>query len=173
MIAFPAVSRRIVITCLGSYGDVFPYIGLARALTRSRAPSRSSRPRRRYRPAVEQEGLAFAPLGPDVDLRDEAALARVMDARRGGEVVVKEFVIPALEQIYEETSRLAERRRRAREPSADLLPRRPWRPPARMPWVGTILAPLSLFSDARLSGAASAAGPGAGHTGVAVAAPDR
>ena len=95
---------------------------------------------------MEQEGLEFQPLGPDVDLRDEAALKRVMDPRRGGEVVVKEFVVPALEQTYDETLRLAA--------GADVLVSHPltFCTPAvgaarKMPWVGTILAPLSLFSD--------------------------
>jgi len=137
--------RRIVITCLGSYGDVFPYIGLAKAL-RDRGHEPVVATSASYRAAVEQEGIAFAPLGPDVDLRDEAALARVMDARRGGEVVVKEFVLPALDQMYSETQRLAE--------GADVLVSHPltFATPAvatarAMPWVATILAPLSLFSD--------------------------
>jgi len=139
------VSRRIVITCLGSYGDVYPYIGLARAL-RDRGHRPVVATSASYRPAVEQEGLEFQPLGPDVNLRDEAALKRVMDPRTGGEVVVKEFVLPALEQTYDETARLAD--------GADVLVSHPltFCTPAvgagrRMPWVGTILAPLSLFSD--------------------------
>jgi UDP:flavonoid glycosyltransferase YjiC (YdhE family) len=137
--------RRIVITCLGSYGDVFPYVGLALALRhRGHEPIIATSPS--YRTAVEQEGIGFAPLGPDVNLRDEAGLARVMDPRRGGEVVVKEFVVPALDQMYEETSRLAAR--------ADVLVSHPltWATPAvatarAVPWVATILAPLSFFSD--------------------------
>jgi len=137
--------RRIVITCLGSYGDVFPYVGLARALKdRGHEPIIATSPT--YRPAVEQERIAFAPMGPDVDLRDEAALARVMDARRGGEVVVKEFVLPALDQMYDETLHLAAQ--------ADVLVSHPltFATPAvaaasGMPWVATILAPLSFFSD--------------------------
>ena len=140
------MSRRILITCLGSYGDVFPYIGLARAL-QARGDQPLIATSAAYRPAVEQEGIAFASLGPDVNLRDEAALARVMDARRGGEVVVREFVLPALEQMFGETMRLADR--------ADVLVSHPltFATPAvaaarAMPWVGTILAPLSLFSDA-------------------------
>jgi rhamnosyltransferase subunit B len=145
VIAFGLVSRRVAITCLGSYGDVFPYIGLARALAaRGHQPIIASSAT--YRSAVEHEGIAFEPLGPDVNLRDEAALARVMDARRGGEVVVKEFVLPAIEQMYDETMRLAAR--------ADVLVSHPltFATPAvaaarAMPWVGTILAPLSLFSD--------------------------
>ena len=139
------MSRRIVITSLGSYGDVYPYIGLACAL-RDRGHRPVVATSASYRPAVEQENLEFQPLGPDVDLRDEAALKRVMDPRRGGEVVVKEFVVPALEQTYDETLRLAA--------GADVLVSHPltFCTPAvgaarKMPWVGTILAPLSLFSD--------------------------
>jgi rhamnosyltransferase subunit B len=145
VIAFDAVSRRIVITCLGSYGDVFPYIGIACAL-KAQGHQPLVATSASYRPAVEQAGIAFAPLGPDVNLRDEAALARVMDARRGGEVVVKEFVLPALDQMYDETQRLAA--------GADVLVSHPltFATPAvatarTMPWVCTILAPLSLFSD--------------------------
>ena len=137
--------RRIVITCLGSYGDVFPYVGLALALKdRGHEPVIAASPS--YRAAIEQEGIGFAPLGPDVNLRDQAGLARVMDARRGGEVVVKEFVIPALDQMWEETSRLAA--------EADVLVSHPltFATPAvatarAMPWVATVLAPLSFFSD--------------------------
>jgi len=137
--------HRIVITCLGSYGDVFPYVGLALALkNQGHEPVIATSPT--YRIAIEQDGVAFAPLGPDIDLRDEAALARVMDPRRGGEVVVKEFVIPALDQMWDETSRLAG--------DADLLVSHPltFATPAvatarAMPWVATLLAPLSFFSD--------------------------
>lgn len=139
------MARRIVITCLGSYGDVFPYIGLAREL-HARGDHPVIATSASYRLAVEQAGIAFEPVGPDVDLRDEAALARVMDARRGGEVVVKEFVLPALEQMYDDTHRLAA--------GADVLVSHPltFATPAvatarAMPWVATILAPLSLFSD--------------------------
>jgi UDP:flavonoid glycosyltransferase YjiC (YdhE family) len=139
------VSRRIVITCLGSYGDVFPYIGVARAL-KARGHQPLVATSASYRAAVEQEGISFAPLGPDVDLRDEAALARVMDARRGGEVVIKEFVLPALDRMYEETQRLAA--------GADVLVSHPltFATPAvatarALPWVCTVLAPLSFFSD--------------------------
>ena len=139
------MSRRIVITCLGSYGDVFPYIGVARAL-KARGHQPLVATSASYRAAVEQEGIPFAPLGPDVDLRDEAALARVMDARRGGEVVIKEFVLPALDQMYDETQRLAA--------GADVLVSHPltFATPAvatarAMPWVCTVLAPLSFFSD--------------------------
>jgi rhamnosyltransferase subunit B len=139
------VSRRIVLTCLGSYGDVYPYIGLGKALQ-----AHGHRPvvatSGYYRAAVEQEGLEFARVGPDVDLKDQDALKRVMDPRRGGEVVIKEFVLPALPQTYDELMHLAE--------GADVLVSHPltFATPILaeergLPWVSTILAPLSLFSD--------------------------
>ncbi len=50
------MSRRIVITSWGSYGDVYPYVGLALALAK-----RGHRPvlaaPEFYRDAVEREGL--------------------------------------------------------------------------------------------------------------------
>jgi UDP:flavonoid glycosyltransferase YjiC (YdhE family) len=95
---------------------------------------------------VEQEQVEFAQVGPDVDLRDQEALRRVMDPKRGGEVVIREFVVPALEQTYEELSRVAI--------GADVIVSHPLTFCAsivaderRLPWVSTILAPLSLFSD--------------------------
>ena len=147
------MSRRIVITCLGSYGDVFPYIGVARAL-KARGHQPLVATSASYRAAVEQEGIPFAPLGPDVDLRDEAALARVVDARRGGEVVIEEVVLPALDRMYDETQQLAA--------GADVLVSHPltFATPAvatarAMPWVCSVLAPRSFFEDF----------PGLGHTG--------
>jgi UDP:flavonoid glycosyltransferase YjiC (YdhE family) len=79
-------------------------------------------------------------------LRDQDALKRVMDPRTGSEVVIKEFVIPAIDQMAEETARLAN--------DADVLVSHPLTfctpivaDARRVPWVGTILAPLSLFSQ--------------------------
>jgi len=139
------VSRRIVITCLGSYGDVYPYIGLAQALL-----ARGHRPvvatSAYYRPAIEDAGVEFATVGLDVDMRDQAKIARVMDPRKGSEVLMKEFVLPALGQTYEELAHVAV--------GADVLVSHPLTFATQIlaeergvPWVATILAPLSLFSD--------------------------
>lgn len=138
-------SRRIVLTCLGSYGDVYPYVGLAKALVaRGHRPVLATSPY--YRAAVEAAGIEFAPVRPDADLRDSALIARIMDPKNGSEVVIREFVLPVLDQTYEDLTRAAD--------GADVLVSHPLTFATQvlaqtrgLPWVGTVLAPLSFFSD--------------------------
>jgi UDP:flavonoid glycosyltransferase YjiC (YdhE family) len=55
------VTKRIVIACWGSHGDLFPYIGLAKALKqRGHRPILATLPM--YRANVEREGLELARL---------------------------------------------------------------------------------------------------------------
>jgi rhamnosyltransferase subunit B len=136
--------RRIVIACWGSYGDVYPYVGLAKALK-----ARGHRPivaaPAYYRPTVEQEAIDFAAAGPDVDPTDRAAIARIMHPVTGTEAVIRDLVVPALPQWYE-ALRLA-------AAEADLIVGHPLTFAAPMVaqkqglrWVSTLLAPLGFFS---------------------------
>jgi UDP:flavonoid glycosyltransferase YjiC (YdhE family) len=136
--------RRIVIACWGSFGDVYPYVGLAKALK-----ARGHRPivaaPAYYRPTVEQEAIDFAAVGPDIDPNDRAAIAAVMHPVKGTETVVRDFVVSALRQTYEET--------RGAVDGADLIVSHPLTFTAPMlaeqrgvPWVSTLLAPLGFFS---------------------------
>ena len=136
---------RIVLTCLGSYGDVYPYIGIAKAL-RTRGHHAVVATSAYYATAVADAGIDFAAVGPDADLRDQAQIARIMDPRRGSEVVMKEFVLPSLDRTYQELEAAAA--------GADVLVSHPLTFGTQvlaqtrgLPWVSTILAPLSLFSD--------------------------
>jgi len=141
-VAFSA--RRVFIACIGSYGDVYPYIGLALALkARGHQPVVATAPF--YRRAVEQEAIEFAPIGPDTDPTDRQLLAHVMHPVKGSERVIREFVMPALPQTLEELRHAAV--------GADLLVSHPLTFAMPMvaelggiPWVATVLAPLSLFS---------------------------
>jgi rhamnosyltransferase subunit B len=136
--------RRIVIACWGSYGDVYPYVGLAKALK-----SRGHRPLVAapgyYRPTLDQERIDFAAVGPDIDPTDREMIARVMHPVKGTEAVVRDLVTPALRQTYDELSRAAE--------GADLIVSHPLTFAAPMVaqkqglrWVSTLLAPLGFFS---------------------------
>src|SRR5471032_2484812 len=91
---------RILITSLGSYGDVYPYVCLALALQ-----ARGHRPllatSEYYRAFVEGRGLAFQPLGPAIDLNDRAAIARVMDPKTGSEAIIKGMLMPTPAEIAE------------------------------------------------------------------------
>jgi UDP:flavonoid glycosyltransferase YjiC (YdhE family) len=138
---------RIVITCWGSHGDLFPYIGLALALKK-----RGHRPivatNGGYRADVEREGIEFAAAGPLIDPNAPNArdlYERVMDRKKGSEVIVRELLMPKLRQTYDEL--------RAAAFGADLLIGHPIAFAApllaereRLPWLATVLAPLSLFS---------------------------
>src|SRR4030095_6638415 len=77
-----AVARRIVLTCWGSYGDLFPFLAIAvrlKALGHSPVLATSAF----YREIVEREGVEFRQVRPDIDPADTETIRRVMDPARG------------------------------------------------------------------------------------------
>lgn len=135
---------RIVLTTLGSYGDVNPYVGLALGLkARGHEPIIATSPF--YRGYIECEGIGFHPVRPDLDPGDRALLARVMDRRRGTEFLVRDLLIPSLDDTWADLSAAVE--------GADLVITHPitFAGPIvarehRLPWISTVLAPMSFFS---------------------------
>ena len=141
------MASRIVIACWGSHGDLFPYIGLALALKRhGHHPVIATNVG--YRGEVEREGIELVEAGPPIDPNAPNALElyeRVMDPVKGSEVIVRELLMPKLRETYEQL--------RSAVAGADLLVTHPitYAGPivaehARLPWLSTVLAPLSLFS---------------------------
>jgi rhamnosyltransferase subunit B len=139
--------RVVVITCWGSHGDLFPYIGLALALkARGHTPVLATI--ESYRESIEREGIEFAAVGPNIDPNAPNArelFERVMDPNKGSEVIVRELLMTKIRETYEEL--------RSAAAGADLLVTHPitFAGPvvaehARLPWLSTVLAPLSLFS---------------------------
>ncbi len=138
------MGKRVVITSWGSFGDVNPYLGLALGLR-----ARGHRPRlvvpAWYRPYVEAEGIDFHPLRPDVDPTRGDVVRRIMEPKRGTEVIVREILGPALRDSY------GDLREATRD--ADLLVTHPvafagpvLAEKTGIPWVSTVLAPMSFFS---------------------------
>lgn len=102
-----------------------------------------------FRTAIEREGLEFSPVGPDVDPNDQATVARIMDPRRGTEAILRDLLMPALRDSYEQLKEAAR--------GADLLVSHPvtFAAPVLadkmgLPWVSTVLAPISFFSTTDL-----------------------
>jgi len=135
---------RIVLACWGSYGDLFPYLGVA---TRLRAlghtPVLATCPY--YRGLVEGEGFEFRPVRPDVDPSAADLIRRVMDPKRGSEVVINEVIVPAVREAYADLQEAAR--------GADLIVSHPVTFAAPLvagmlglPWISTVLAPMSFFS---------------------------
>jgi len=135
---------RIVLTTLGSFGDVHPYIGLARGLAaRGHEPLIATSPY--YRTKVEAAGVAFRAVRPDIDPTDAATVARIMDPVRGSEFVVREVALGNLRQTHADL--------RAATDGADALVTHPLTFAGRLvaeerglPWISSVLAPMSFFS---------------------------
>jgi rhamnosyltransferase subunit B len=135
---------RILIHTFGSAGDVNPYIGLALALQR-----RGHRPllamSSLFRESIEAAGLELHAVRPDIDLGDTGLLRRVMDPARGTETIFAELVLPNLRATFDDLSAVAG--------SVDLVVTHPAAlvgpivaAHRRLPWVSTVLAPMSFFS---------------------------
>lgn len=140
---------KIVLSTFGSFGDLHPYIALALELkARGHHPVIASS--EIYREKTDALGLelhAVRPVMPSYEETDEITrmLEKVMDARTGTEQVFNTLIIPHLRDIYEDLSAAAR--------GADLLVTHPLTLPAPLvaertgiPWVSSVLAPISLFS---------------------------
>src|SRR5262245_47722282 len=135
---------RIVLTTWGSYGDINPYLGLALALkARGHEPVLATAAY--YRPVAEREGVAFRPVRPDIDPGNTEIIARVMHPKRGPEVILREVMLPSVEDSYEDLQAAVQ--------GADLLISHPITFAAPVladktgiPWISSVLAPISFFS---------------------------
>jgi rhamnosyltransferase subunit B len=94
---------RIVLNTFGSLGDLHPYLAIAIGL-RSRGHEAVIATSEVYRRKILAEGIRFAPVRPDVGLimDDAEFIARLWDRRRGGEVLFREYLVPHIEQSYED-----------------------------------------------------------------------
>lgn len=139
---------HVLIAALGSLGDLHPHLALALALT-DRGHRVTFATSEAYRERVECFGLPFLAMPPDVpDVRKQPGLVRaMMDPRRGTERVVRELVLPSVEDAW-----------RAVEPIAaasDVVIVGLLAFAARLaaefhgvPWVSTALQPSVMFSAA-------------------------
>lgn len=143
-------SARIVITSFGSFGDVYPYVGLALGLkARGHRPVLAMAPS--YRDTVQREGLDFHPVRPDLDASDRETVRRIMDPARGTAYIVRDLILASLQDTYEDLG-AAVGGGGAAGP-ADLLVTHPVTFAAPLvaearglPWLSTVLAPMSFFS---------------------------
>jgi UDP:flavonoid glycosyltransferase YjiC (YdhE family) len=134
---------RVCLTTFGSFGDLHPMLGLAHALRRrGHLPVLATSPV--YREIVEGEGIAFHAIRPDIQPNDREVIRRVMD-RLGGTEALFEMLMPHFRDSYEDLIVASE--------GADVLVTHPitFAGPViaaqrGVPWVSTVLAPMSFFS---------------------------
>ncbi|MBD2099650.1 nucleotide disphospho-sugar-binding domain-containing protein [Leptolyngbya sp. FACHB-261] len=142
------MGRRIVLATVGSFGDLHPYLAIALEL-KARGHQPIIVTTEFYRTKIEAEGLEFHPMRPNISPEGEQSrewFKRSMDAQRGTEYVVRELFLPHLRDSYEDM-------KSALQNGADLVVTHPLTWGARLlaekrglPWVSSVLAPISFTS---------------------------
>ena len=134
---------RILITTFGSLGDLYPYLTVGMELQR-RGHAVTIASSAAHLAKVEAEHLAFYPVRPDVQLDNRELMSYVMDARHGSERVVRYFA-ELVRESYEDTLQAGRH--------ADAILTHPITfgsvlvaQKLDLPWISTVLAPISLLS---------------------------
>ena len=135
---------RIVLTTLGSSGDIHPYLGLAQGLAaRGHTPVIATS--EYYRTKVERAGIEFRPVRPDIDPTDVAVVAKIMDPVSGSEFIVRELAMVHLRDSYADLDVAMD--------GAAAIVTHPLTFAGRLvaerrgaAWISSVLAPMSFFS---------------------------
>lgn len=91
---------RIVLTTIGSFGDLHPKIAIALEL-RKRGHDVIFATHKEYQNKIEALGFEFHRMRPDnIALRDPQEMARMMDLKTGTEYVIKNWVCANLRETY-------------------------------------------------------------------------
>jgi UDP:flavonoid glycosyltransferase YjiC (YdhE family) len=131
-------------TTFGSLGDIHPYVAIASEL-KERGYSPIIGTSGFYRDMVEKAGIGFRPVRPDVNPEDYSLIERVMHPQNGPEILIRKVLLPQLRESYQDLLEAID--------GVDILITHPitFAGPivaekTNIPWVSTVLAPLSIFS---------------------------
>ncbi|MEO5825653.1 MAG: glycosyltransferase [Gemmatimonadales bacterium] len=135
---------RILLTTLGSYGDINPFVGLALGL-KARGHEAAIATSAFYREYIEAAGIRCIVIRPDVDPSDLETVRRITSPLFGTRYLIKTLLMNAVRDSFDDL--------RAAAPEFDLLVTHPitFAGPVvaeelRMPWISTVLSPISFFS---------------------------
>lgn len=91
---------RIVVTTIGSLGDLHPKIAIALEL-RQRGHDVVFATHKEYQEKIEALGFEFHRMRPDNTLlNNPQEMARAMDLQTGSEYIIREWVCPSLREMY-------------------------------------------------------------------------
>ncbi|HVF23708.1 MAG TPA: glycosyltransferase [Pyrinomonadaceae bacterium] len=138
---------RIVLNTFGSFGDIHPYMAIALELqSRGHVPVIATMAG--YREKIEGAGLEFSTVRPDIPSPDEQnteLIEKIMEPKTGARFLTEGLIFPAVRDSYDDLVQAVA--------GADLLVTHPAAPAGPlvgrklgMPWISTVLAPLSFFS---------------------------
>jgi rhamnosyltransferase subunit B len=138
---------RIVLNTFGSFGDLHPYLALAIEL-RKRGHEALVATAEIYRPKIEEEGITFAPVRPNLgELFDRPdVIEKIWHPTRGSEFLIRDYIMPQLEGSFEDLRAACQKANLlithtagyAGPIVADLL---------KLPWLSVALQPAVFFSS--------------------------
>jgi UDP:flavonoid glycosyltransferase YjiC (YdhE family) len=138
--------RRVVLTTVGSLGDLHPYVALGRGL-QARGHEAVIATSECHRKKIEALGLGYRAIRPDSAwVHDADVMRRLMHSRWGLVRVAREWILPALRESYEDILSASD--------GADLLVSHPLAAYATrlvaektcIPWASTMPTPMGFFS---------------------------
>lgn len=138
---------RIVLSNIGTLGDINPLIALALELKRRGHVPIMALPAV-YGPRIKPLGLEFHAIRPDIDPTNSLLVEMIYDVKKGTETGLRQFLFPVLRQTYNDLLEAATRPERA---DLLLLGELNYAGPlvaevTGIPWASYVLAPLSFFS---------------------------
>lgn len=138
---------RIVLSNIGTLGDINPLIALALELKRRGHTPVMALPAV-YSPRVKPLNLEFHPVRPDIDPSNSLLIEMIYDVKKGTETGLREFLFPVLRHTYGDLLDAATKPVRA---DLLLLGELNYAGPlvaevTGIPWASYVLAPLSFFS---------------------------
>jgi rhamnosyltransferase subunit B len=138
---------RIVLSNIGTFGDINPLVALALELKRRGHVPVLALPAV-YEAKILPLGLEFHAIRPDIDPTNTILVEMVYDVKKGTERGLREFLFPALRQTYDDLLDAVTKPERA---DLLLLGELNYAGPlvaevTGIPWASYVLAPLSFFS---------------------------
>lgn len=138
---------RVVLTNIGTMGDVHPLISLALEMERRGHEPVLAVPEV-YRERVRPLGIAFHAVRPDIDPQNTELAAKIYEPRHGTEFGLRQFLFPVLRQSYDDLMAAVSSPRPADllvagelNYAAPLVSEK-----AGIAWASAVLAPISFFS---------------------------
>ncbi len=138
---------RIVLSNIGTLGDIHPLIAIALELKRRGHVPVMALPEV-FRPRIAPLGLEFHAVRPDIDPTNTFLVEMIYDVKKGTERGLREFLFPSLRQTYDDLQDAATKPARA---DLLLLGELNYAGPivaeaTGIPWASYVLAPFSFFS---------------------------
>ncbi len=136
---------RILLTSIGSLGDLHPILTLALGL-KQRGHEVTIATIEFYREKVIKLGLSFHAIRPDMQPHDPSLIRRLLDLRNGPSYLIRELLLPSISETYDDL--LVAGRQHDLLVGGEIVFALPLvAETLNKPWVSVLLSPASFFSS--------------------------